>query len=242
MFIITEWWAGIFTLTDEQGVYLVKLARQVIESKLGISDAPVPVSDDQVLNLKCGVFVTLNEYDKGNMGLRGCIGLPYPTTTLIEAVMQAASSSAFEDPRFPPVKKNEMGGLTIEISVLTPTEKMSENDRSNLPNRVKVGRDGLIIGRGWNKGLLLPQVPVEWGWDSTEFLDQCCVKAGLSTKSWLKADTEVYTFQAILFKENTPRGQISRHRISEYSCSLRVLVYTSALAAWGSVTLVAAFQ
>ena len=206
--------ANIFTLTDDQGVYLVKLARQVIESKLGLGEAPDPLTDDPVLNVNCGVFVTLNEHAKGNRGLRGCIGLPYPTTPLVEAVMQAASSAAFEDPRFPPVQSSEMGGLTIEVSVLTPAERIQEKDPSDIPNHVQVGRDGLIIGRGWNKGLLLPQVPVEWGWDSTQFLDQCCVKAGLPPKSWLKPDTEIYTFQAILFKEDDPRGNIRRHKLS----------------------------
>ena len=165
--------------------------------------------------MNCGVFVTLNEHTKGNRGLRGCIGLPYPTTPLVNAVMQAASSAAFEDPRFPPVQPKEMDGITIEISVLTPPEKIEEKDPSDIVNRVVVGRDGLIVGQGWNKGLLLPQVPVEWGWDSKEFLNQCCVKAGLPPKSWLEPRTEIYTFQAILFKEDDPRGYISRHRLSD---------------------------
>ena len=215
MFIITERWADIFTLTDEQGVYLVKLARQVIESKLDLTEPPVPTKDDPTLNVNCGVFVTLNEHTKGNRGLRGCIGLPYPTTPLVDAVMQAASSAAFEDPRFPTVQLKEMDGITIEISVLTPPEKIEEKDPSDIVNRVVVGRDGLIVGQGWNKGLLLPQVPVEWGWDSKEFLNQCCVKAGLPPKSWLEPRTEIYTFQAILFKEEDPRGNISRHRLGD---------------------------
>lgn len=213
MFIITERWADIFTLTDEQGVYLVKLARQVIERKLDLAEPPVPIKDDPTLNMNCGVFVTLNEHAKGNRGLRGCIGLPYPTTPLVDAVMQAANSAAFEDPRFPPVQPKEMDGITIEVSVLTPPEKIDEKDPSDIANHVQVGRDGLIVGQGWNKGLLLPQVPVEWGWDSKEFLDQCCIKAGLPPKSWLEPRTEIYTFQAILFKEDDPRGNISRHRL-----------------------------
>jgi uncharacterized protein len=215
MFIITERWADIFTLTDEQGVYLVKLARQVIGSKLGLAEPPVPIKDDPTLNVNCGVFVTLNEHAKGNRGLRGCIGLPYPTTPLVDAVIQAASSAAFEDPRFPPVQPKEMDGITIEVSVLTPPEKIEEKEPSDIVNSVVVGRDGLIVGQGWNKGLLLPQVPVEWGWDSKEFLNQCCVKAGLPQKSWLEPRIEIYTFQAILFKEDDPRGNISRHRLSD---------------------------
>ena len=197
----------IFTLTDEQGEYLVKLARQVVMNQFEPTD--LIRSDDPVLQEKCGVFVTLTIND----GLRGCIGLPYPTSPLLEAVIQAANSAAFEDPRFPAVQQNEMDDIVIEVSVLTPPEKLEVPDPRDLPSHVKVGRDGLIIGRGWQKGLLLPQVPVEWGWDSKQFLSQCCVKAGLPKDSWLKKGVEILRFQAILFKEDTPRGNIRRHRL-----------------------------
>lgn len=192
---------------------MVRLARQVIENKLGLAERPVKVSDP-VFGENCGVFVTLNVHARGAFGLRGCIGLPYPTKPLIDAVMEAAESSAFGDPRFPPVKAGEMDGITIEVSVLTPLELVRVDDIEDYPSQVEVGRDGLIIGKGWRRGLLLPQVPVEWGWDSREFLSQCCVKAGLPRDEWMKADTEVYRFQAILFKEDEPKGEVSRHRIS----------------------------
>jgi uncharacterized protein (TIGR00296 family) len=133
----------------------------------------------------------------------------------VEAVVQASGSAAFEDPRFPPVQAAEMNGITIEVSVLTPPVKIEEKDPATISDLVKVGRDGLIIGRGWSKGLLLPQVPVEWGWSSTEFLSQCCVKAGLPPDVWTEPGTEIYTFQAILFKEDEPRGEINRHRLSD---------------------------
>lgn len=184
----------------------------MIEHKLGITEEPTRKSD-QVLEEKCGVFVTLNIHAKGAFGLRGCIGLPYPTKPLIDAVIEAAESSAFSDPRFPPVQQDEMKNLTVEISVLTPPENLSVDDPEKLPEQVVVGRDGLIIGKGWRRGLLLPQVPVEWGWDSREFLSQCCVKAGLPQNEWRKQGTEVFRFQAILFKEETPRGKIIRHII-----------------------------
>ncbi len=164
---------------------------------------------------KCGVFVTLNVHTRGAYGLRGCIGLPYPSKPLIDAVIEAAESSAFHDPRFPPVQAEEMKGLTIEISVLTPPELLEVDSPMDYPKHVQVGRDGLIVGKGWRRGLLLPQVPVEWGWDSREFLSQCCVKAGLSSDEWRKPDTEVYRFQAILFKEEEPQGKVIRHKIDE---------------------------
>lgn len=169
------------------------------------------LSEDPVLQEKCGVFVTLTIND----GLRGCIGLPYPTSPLLDAVIQAAKSSAFEDPRFPAVQQNEMASIVIEVSVLTPPMELIVSNPEELPNHVKVGKDGLIIGRGWNKGLLLPQVPIEWGWDSKQFLSQCCVKAGLPKDSWQRKGIKVHTFQAILFKEETPNGNIRRHRLSD---------------------------
>ena len=160
---------------------------------------------------KCGVFVTLNVHAMGSFGLRGCIGLIYPTSTLLDSVMDAAESSAFSDPRFPPVRPEEMKGITIEISVLTPSELIEVQNPLDYPNHVKVGRDGLIIVKGWRRGLLLPQVPIEWGWESREFLSQCCIKAGLPSDEWKNRETEVYKFQAILFKEDEPVGNISRH-------------------------------
>ena len=178
--------------------------------------APEPEKiHDPVLSEKCGVFVTLNVHAKGAYGLRGCIGLPYPTSPLIDAVMEAAESSAFNDPRFPPVQPDEMSGITIEVSVLTPPELIEVEDPLEYSSHVKVGRDGLIIGKSWRRGLLLPQVPIEWGWESVEFLSQCCVKAGLPPDEWKKRGTEVYKFQAILFKEDEPVGNISRHIIKK---------------------------
>ncbi len=191
---------------------MVRLARQVIEHKLDLTEKPVKIHDP-VLEEKCGVFVTLNIQAKGAYGLRGCIGLPYPTKPLIDAVIEAAESSAFSDPRFPPVQAREMKELTIEVSVLTPPELINVENPMEYPELVEVGKDGLIVGKGWRRGLLLPQVPVEWGWNSEEFVSQCCVKAGLPQDEWRKPGIEVYKFQAILFKEDEPEGKITRHLI-----------------------------
>ena len=158
--------------------------------------------------------MTLYTPREGKYRLRGCIGLPYPIKSLLEAIKEAANSAAFKDPRFLPVRTFEMEKITIEISVLTPPIIIQVDNPEDYPNRILVGRDGLIVGKGWNKGLLLPQVPVEWGWNSTEFLSQCCVKAGLPKEEWRKKGIEVYGFQAILFKEEYPRGKIIRHQIN----------------------------
>jgi uncharacterized protein (TIGR00296 family) len=172
------------------------------------------MQNDFVYQKKCGVFVTLNTHDKGKYGLRGCIGLPYPIKPLVEAVKEAAESAAFKDPRFLPVCANEIENITIEVSVLTPPKIIHADDPNDYQSQVLVGRDGLIIGKGWKRGLLLPQVPIDWGWDSAEFLSQCCVKAGLPKDEWRKGGIEVYSFQAFLFKEHKPEGKVIRHQIN----------------------------
>jgi uncharacterized protein (TIGR00296 family) len=161
----------------------------------------------------CGVFVTLNSHRKGSKRLRGCIGLPYPTTPLVKAVIEAAISAATQDPRFPPVTPEELDHITFEVSVLTPPERVSVEKPTDYPSKIKVGRDGLIIERGYSKGLLLPQVPVEWNWNEEQFLCQCSMKAGLSPDAWLMKDTKIYMFQAIIFEEASPKGKIEQKKI-----------------------------
>lgn len=142
--------------------------------------------------------------------MRGCIGLPYPVKPLVEAVKEAAQGAAFNDPRFPKLEWEELEEVTLEVSVLTPPEKIEVDEPSNLPEHVEIGKDGLIISKGSRKGLLLPQVAVEYGWDSEEFLCQCCSKAWIPMDSWLESGTEVMKFNSIIFKEETPKGKIKR--------------------------------
>ena len=200
----------VFELTDDEGEYLVRLARRAIETMLA-TKANVHIEDaPEKLRTPCGVFVTLNAVEGGSHRLRGCIGLPYPTKPLVEAVVDSAVSAALSDPRFPQVTFQEMASIAVEVSVLTPPEVISVESPEMYPGEVEVGRDGLIVSRGGNRGLLLPQVPVEWGWDAEEFLNQCCVKAWLPVDAWLLPGTEIYKFQAIIFAEEAPRGRIKR--------------------------------
>ncbi len=197
-------------LTREEGEYLVKLARRAIEARLKSGEAVRPVGASEKLTQHCGVFVTLNRVQGGGHTLRGCIGFPYPVMPLAEAVVEAALGAAFEDPRFQPVSLGEMGHIAVEVSVLTPPEAIRVDDPSRYPEKVKIGRDGLIVGRGGRRGLLLPQVAVEWGWDAEEFLTNCCLKAGLPPDAWLDPRTEVSRFQAIIFAEESPGGPVKR--------------------------------
>ena len=203
-----------FQLTLEEGKFLVNLARQTVTGYLKKGKVlQVPESVSTKLMEPCGVFVTLNSFNNGAKTLRGCIGLPYPTTPLVQAVIDAALSAATRDPRFPPVTPQELDQITFEVSVLTPPERVEVEKPTDFPSKIKVGQDGLIVEKSYCKGLLLPQVPVELGWNEEEFLCQCSMKAGLSPDSWLLTDTKIYRFQAIIFEEALPKGQIKLKKI-----------------------------
>lgn len=199
-----------FVLSLEEGVYLVGLARDAIEKALRSEEVEAPRNPPGKLKQHCGVFVTLNKVERNTHRLRGCIGFPYPLKPLVEALVDSAVSAALRDPRFPQVSSGEMGSIALEVSVLTPPEVVVVGEPVEYPDRIEVGVDGLIISRGDSKGLLLPQVPVEWGWDAAEFLTQCCLKAWLPPDAWLLPGTEVSKFQAIIFAEEEPRGAVRR--------------------------------
>ena len=201
-------------IKDEHGEFLVKLAREAIETYL--RDREVlrpPEGTPEELWEPMGVFVTLNKLVGGRKVLRGCIGFPYPEKPLVQATVEAAIASATEDPRFPPVELDEMDEIVVEVSVLTRPELVRVEDPRDYPKAIKVGRDGLIVERGIFRGLLLPQVPVEWGWDEKTFLSQCCMKAGLYPDAWLDRETRIYRFQAVVFEEEEPRGPVRRREL-----------------------------
>ncbi len=199
-----------FELTEEEGGFLVGLARTSIEAALGSSEKVTLDGVSEKLRIPCGVFVTLNKVEGSSHSLRGCIGFPYPVKPLADAVAEVAVSAALRDPRFSPVSKAEMDSVVIEVSVLTPPELLSVERPDQYPSLIEIGRDGLIVARGQNRGLLLPQVPVEWGWDAEEFLTQCCLKARLQPDAWLLPGTEISRFRAIIFSEDEPREEVKR--------------------------------
>lgn len=204
-----------FELTLEEGKLLVLTARKAVETYLKTRKVLKPSQQvPDKLKEKCGVFVTINRIVSGDRKeLRGCIGYPYPTEPLINAVIDSAISSATKDPRFYPMSLEELDHVVFEVSILTPPELVEAEKPSMYPSKIKVGRDGLIIERRVFKGLLLPQVPVEWNWDEEEFLCQCCIKAGLPPDCWLLKGTKIYRFQAIIFGEVSPKGEIVRKKL-----------------------------
>ncbi len=153
---------------------------------------PAPFSGDAVeADQKLGAFVTL----KINDHLRGCIGHIAQDTPLKDVLRDMTIHAAFYDPRFEPVSRREFEKITIEISVLTPFELVQDEAE------IEIGRDGLMLTLGYRSGLLLPQVPVEWGWDRDEFLHHLCQKAGLKSGSHKHPDAILQKFSAIVFSE-----------------------------------------
>jgi uncharacterized protein (TIGR00296 family) len=205
-----------FTLSLAEGKFLVELARSAVKAYLK-TGTPIaaPANTPEKLFEQCGVFVTINKTQNGEKQLRGCIGYPYPTSALVEAVIDSAIAAATQDPRFYPLTLNELDTVVFEVSVLTPPELVKVQKPDEYVAKVNVGEDGLIIEKGMFKGLLLPQVPVEWKWNAEEFLCQCCIKAGLTPDSWLTKGTKIYKFQAIIFEEETPQGEVKQLHLNE---------------------------
>ena len=197
--------------SDDDGKTLVSIARRTVDQYVTKETKPNPPENTpEHLREKSGVFVTLNSVVESTVSLRGCIGRPYPTQPLIEATIDSAVDSAVNDPRFRRVTPDELDSIIVELSVLTPPVKLEYTNPSELLSLVEVGRDGLIAVQGMRRGLLLPQVPVDWGWDTRTFLEHTCNKAGLSPSAWMDEKTEFLGFQAEIFGEETPHGDILR--------------------------------
>ena len=196
-------------LSSEEGESAVRLARETLDSHVNLRRLPRPPAVG-VFSEHRGVFVTINRASQDPERLRGCIGFPYPVKALGEAISEATVAAASSDPRFPPVAPGELDSLVVEVSVLTKPEPLKPRRPQEIPNAVRIGVDGLIISRHGYSGLLLPQVATEFGLDRLEFLSQACLKAGLPPDAWLEDGTEIQTFQAEIFAEETPRGKIGR--------------------------------
>ncbi len=175
--------------TAEQHI-LLQIAREAIQAKLENRHPEYPEPTPELLH-PSAVFVTLHT----NGRLRGCIGTLEASKQLFEAVEDYALSSAFKDPRFPPLAPSEIGNLSIEISVLSPLKKVESMEE------IKIGTHGLYVKQGLRSGVLLPQVPVEQGWNRKEFIKNTCRKAGLRPDAWMDDDTVFFSFTAEIFGE-----------------------------------------
>jgi len=176
-------------LTQQQRTALLHIAREAVEA--AAQNMPYsPTSDHPILQEPGAAFVTLRKHGD----LRGCIGTIEAREPLLQNVAGMARAAAREDPRFGPVHLTEVPDLAIDISVLTPAHRVED------VGGIEVGVHGLIVEQGGQRGLLLPQVPVEWGWDRDEFLNQTCVKAGLPPDAWRRG-ADIYAFTAEVFGE-----------------------------------------
>ena len=189
------WGNTMDLLTAEEGTLAVRLARGTIEHVCAKKPKPV-LTLTPVFREKRGVFVTLSEHSE----LRGCIGLPYPVMPLGESIGHAAAAAALEDPRFPPVKPEELDHISLEVTILTVPVPLGAKPLER-PGKIEIGRHGLIVRGMGTSGLLLPQVATEYGWDTTTFLEHTCMKAGLSGNCWKNETIEFLTFEGQIFSE-----------------------------------------
>jgi AmmeMemoRadiSam system protein A len=180
-----------YEITIAQKKALLEFARKTIANFLNSETAPLARNFDPVLKRKQGAFVTLRKNDD----LRGCIGHMENDRPLCETIGSMALQSAFNDPRFKPLAADELPDIEIEISVLTPYQKVDDAEE------IMTGRDGVLLKKEKRQAVFLPQVATERNWNRYELLDNLCIKAGLKPGSW-KKDSELYTFQAIIFKES----------------------------------------
>ncbi len=188
-----------------EGAELVRLARVAVEKYL--QESIIIKSEKHTLE-KAGVFVTLNYVTSSKKEyLRGCIGFPLPEKPLSQGVVEAAIAAATEDPRFPPLDRQELNNIIFEVSVLTSPQQIRVSP-AEYGKEIEIGRDGLILHWRFGSGLLLPQVPVELKWNVEEYLANICYKAGAPPDVWLDPSSKLYKFQAVVFKEVEPKGEV----------------------------------
>ena len=182
--------AGIdLGLTVEEKSLLHNIARSTIEARIQGSSLPEIIPDTATLQENRGAFVSLHSHGR----LRGCIGYIIAEKPLYKTIREMAIAAAFNDPRFEPLTRDELDGLDIEISVLTPMKQISD------AGEIEVGKHGIMIIKGGFSGLLLPQVATEYGWGRETFLEHTCTKAGLPANAWKDTDTKIYIFSADVF-------------------------------------------
>ncbi len=200
--------------TREEGKWLVSLSRKAARLYLESGTRLHPPADTpQKMMVNHGAFVTLRTFPEGE--LRGCIGRPDPAMPLVQAVIDSAIDSASHDPRFDPLPASSLEKCTFEVSVLTRPTLLKVVNPLEYKKAVVVGRDGLIVEWDQGAGLLLPQVPVEENWDVDTYLAYACMKAGAHPDYWLIGNLKLYTFQAEVFAELSPLGEVTKKSLGD---------------------------
>ncbi len=180
-------------LSEKAASTLLEIAREAIVHRVQkIEYRPAP-REEKALNQRSGCFVTIKQDGQ----LRGCIGSFQTERPLFREVAEMATASCCKDPRFHPLEEDELNNFSLEISVLSPLEKIDDTEL------IEVGTHGIYIEKNFSRGVLLPQVATDYGWDRDTFLQQTCLKAGLPTNAWQEPDAEIYIFSAQIIKEDT---------------------------------------
>jgi uncharacterized protein len=200
-------------LSTEDGTTLVRAARQAIADHLDGKNLDSVANASSELRAPRGVFVTLFANARSRR-LRGCIGNPFPKTSLLNETMRCAVDAATMDPRFVPVRKDDfLQSVVVEVTVLSPLEDILVKSPLDLISNIKVGRDGLLVDGFGTRGLLLPQVAVDEDFDEEGFLNECCLKAGLMPDAWVTGSVRVARFQGQIFSEDEPGGRVFERKL-----------------------------
>jgi uncharacterized protein (TIGR00296 family) len=192
-----------------KGTKAVQFARQILQDYIQHEKHEIP-DLEKSFHEHQGVFVTLHTYPDHE--LRGCIGIPLPVMPLHDALIESAQSVT-RDPRFSPLKATELNSIVVEVTILTKPQLITVKEPKEYLTSIVIGRDGLIVEQSFFKGLLLPQVPVEQGWDIEEYLSHTCMKAGLPPDAWFEKTTKISKFQGQIFTETKPCGPIKEIRL-----------------------------
>ena len=177
-------------LSEADRKSILELARQAVEEAVCQKCLLKDIPKAGVFQQRCGVFVSLHVRER----LRGCIGVIEAKEPLGESIVRCAAGAALEDPRFSPMEPEELEGLVIEVSVLSPLRRIQ-------PEEIEIGKHGLLVERGYRRGLLLPQVAVEHHLEREEFLKETCHKAGLAADAWKEPDTQIHGFTCEILRE-----------------------------------------
>lgn len=178
-------------LSQQEKDYLLNIARRSIEAGVEGEEPPKFADCPQALMNPSGAFVTIHTFKE----LRGCIGFTEPSKPLVETVIEVAAKAALQDPRFNPVSQDEIEDIEIEISVLSPMKEIKD------VNEIEVGEHGIMMEQGFIRGLLLPQVANEYGWNRETFLNQTARKAGIPAGAWKAGDVKIFIFSAEVFDD-----------------------------------------
>jgi uncharacterized protein len=177
-------------LADREKQLLLELARRALVAGVEKREPIQNFPDDEILRQPGGAFVTLHRRGR----LRGCVGQLPSKDPLVEVVAHCAKAAALEDPRFTPVPAAELAEIEIELSILSPLDDVTLE-------KIEAGKHGLVVSRGWRRGVLLPQVATEFNWPTERFLEETCVKAGMEREAWKDSHTRIQAFTAEVFGE-----------------------------------------